>query len=442
MGADKNRAIRKKVYFAFEMELASPLNLSSGNSVHTDSDVLCNGLGEYFIPGTSIAGALKNGLGLKEKEAGIMGFSDGEKGQMSGLYISDLYLNGAKVSVRDGIALNDEKQVEDGKKFDLEIIETGATGTMYLKYILRDGEEQAHFENSVRTIIQKIESGDIRFGANKNRGMGRLKLILPVAYRAEFSKENRDAYLSFIKNSKELDNYDRLETEQFDVWLNAVQADKAYVKIQVPLQLNGGISIRKYSAKKNQPDYSHITCNDQPVIPGSSFNGAIRKDALRILKDAGCDNAENLITRWFGYVESNKPTDEDAVKAQQSMVVIAESVIEGAVGMPVTRNKVNRFTSGTVDNALYTDYSYFGGTTQLEILVKKDEEREYKALVGLLHLVVEDITKGFVSIGGLASIGRGLLELPDGGSIMVQNGEDKAVYTKALYEFVKGGAGK
>ena len=60
---------------------------------------------------------------------------------MSSLYISDLYFDtrpdhaAVRVSVRDGVALTEEKQADN--KFDMEIIESGVCGIIYFHYIVR-----------------------------------------------------------------------------------------------------------------------------------------------------------------------------------------------------------------------------------------------------------------------------------------------------------------
>ena len=55
----KNKIIRR-YYLAAEVYLRSPLALSSGENEVSDMDVLKNGKGEVFIPGTSVAGAFRS----------------------------------------------------------------------------------------------------------------------------------------------------------------------------------------------------------------------------------------------------------------------------------------------------------------------------------------------------------------------------------------------
>ena len=452
----ENKKIIEKQYYAFKLRLASPLNVSAGLSEETDADVLRNGDGEVFIPGTSVAGAFRNALMLKEKSDGIMGYSDGEQGRMSSILISDIYFaepEHVKTGIRDGIKLNREKIVEN--KFDMETVETGAVGTLYIECVVREGDTPVQYVDAIKNLVTMLQSGEIRFGANKNRGFGRVELLTETdaesyVYEKSFSKEDKNDYAAFIldvnsKTSKDT-RLGLYKSQKLSDWIGEAWEKKCwnlnqhadadqpldleqYVKISVPLRLMGGISIRRYSAKSNQADFEHITCDGKPVIPGSSWNGAIRADVARILReliDVGKDKqmiVENLIDGWFGKISDKQGG------SMQSLVVVSESIIEGATPVPMTRNKVNRFDASTVDGALYSEISYFGGKTTLELLIRKDEKRYYEELVEILQLVIQDIKEGFVAVGGQTAVGRGVFA-PDGEQV------DKTFGVPKLYELI------
>ncbi len=407
--------INTRIYYMIKIKVISPISVSNGENENTDSDVLVNGSGIPFIPGTSLAGAFRNYLGVSKDKDCIYGFSQSNYGRMSSIFISDLYFvdesknldstgenNGVIKSIRDGVKLTDEKGVDN--KFDMEIIEPGITGIIRMEIVKRDGDTY-DYDYSVAQIFDGLQTGEIRLGSNKNRGMGRIK-ILKILEKS-FSKENRDDWLTFCDGMSQNDESGYVS---YEIWSKEkVKTDRQYIIVKTPLKLRGGISIRRYSAKPGKADYEHITSNGKPVIPGSSWNGAIRSDARRILKELGCSDmrTKELIDQWFGYVDKDKQEDENK-KARQSMIVISESIIEDATAVPMTRNKIDRFTAGAGGGALYSEISYFGGTTDLEYMIKKDNERDYKALVGLMFLITMDIEKGYVSVGGQAGIGRGL----------------------------------
>ena len=66
--------ICKRIYYAIDVQLKSPLCISNGEDYYTDADVLTNGNGEYFVPGTSLAGAFRNYLNNKNEFCFYFGY--------------------------------------------------------------------------------------------------------------------------------------------------------------------------------------------------------------------------------------------------------------------------------------------------------------------------------------------------------------------------------
>lgn len=440
-----NKIIRR-IYYRVTLRLDSPLSVGNGESYYTDSDLLYRnvaGIPEYFIPGTAIAGAFRDYL-LKpeilkredhpdEKKLNcVYGYSDGENGQMSSVFFSDVVLpipdSGDYITTRDFVRLKQEddsvqqilqnKQAADGGKFDMEILEPGIIGTLYIECVNREND-RISAENAVDQALQGIQNGEIRFGSKKNRGFGRFE-ISAVAVKS-FSRDNRSEWLKFEKDLDDVHKYG--EPVSFEKWVRqmADNPNSQYLTVSIPLRQVGGISIRHYSAVAGDPDFSHITSNGEPVIPGSSWAGAIRADVRTILKELGFSSAEaeKTLEQWFGCVKKSR-ADQNGGAANNgggshaSNIVIEESRLAGGSFLTMTRNKIDRFTGGTVDSALYTEKAYFGGTTTLTFRIRKDNQAVqskqygYKVLVGMMELVVSDIENGFIAIGGETAIGRGI----------------------------------
>ncbi len=505
MSKSKNPIIQKS-YYCFCVELASPLCIASSESSFTDADVLRNGNGECFVPGTSLAGAFRNTLDcafrldanerknddrasqntldcaskdsrssftvVEHAMGGRQNDADYLNDRMSKVWISDLnFCSDYTVSERDGVQLTDDHTVDN--KFDMQIIETGARGVFYMEYIQREKDgvfadgtkiDQCIQEDSfVQEIIYRMNIGEIRLGSNKNRGFGRVK-VLRVYYN-RFTKENKQEYLDFLSKDRR-PNLD-IRTSEFEDKLHEIEAiykesidlnnvttenGLLFTTINIPLTLNGGISIRKYSTKEGEPDYTHITCDNKPIIPGSSWNGAVRHRMKQILvelflqinpnakqKDA-LGFANGSIKEWFGYINEGKGDDDTSSGegsvpvSNQSLIVFGESVIEGSQALTITRNKIDRFTAGTFSGALYTEKSYFGGNTTLSIMVRKDEKRNYKACIDALCLVLCDLSDGLLAVGGQVAVGRGVFSKNTDEKI-----EDIASKRfKHLYQYIKG----
>lgn len=430
------KAIKKREYFEIKLELISPLNIGNGESIETDSDVLKASDGRCFIPGTSLAGALRNYLGDMKNEESIYGFSQGDAGRMSSVFISDLYWNDedVKLSVRDNVKLMDDKSVDN--KFDMEIMEPGAIGRFRIETVERQGDE-FDFDQTITNALRALNSGEIRLGANKNRGLGRVR-ILEVKKRS-FTNGQADEWRAFLANDLKMDE----EATDFEDWKvpNEKNSNK-FIHVRVPLKLTGGISVRKYSAQPGKADYEHLSQIGKdgrkiPIIPGTSWNGAIRHDAGNILKELGMkeEAVREAMNKWFGTVKEG-----DAEGTNQSAIVISEGRIVGGEDVPMTRNKVDRFSAGTINGALYTELAHFEGDTFLEYMVPKEESISYKALLGLMEIVVKDICSGYLAVGGLTAVGRGVFTGSEEDIIYSESISNEECMEQ-LYEVVKGGMG-
>ncbi len=456
----RENVIVKRIYYVIQLSLQSPLALSGGNSESTDMDVLRNGKGELFIPGTSLAGAFRSYLEEKKNTKGLFGYAAGEEGAMSSIHILDLYFDTRPiVSVRDGVQLNINKTVEN--KFDMEIIEPGVNGKLYVEYVLREkdlkdnlkndsgNKKEKNPENEFAAIIEGINDGAIRLGGNKNRGFGRLRA--EKIWQNIFEAENVDEWIDFCKNGHDASACS--EGEDCVSWLtgylnkhNDTLNTPEYIRYSIPLRLTGGISIRRYSVQPDKADFEHITCHmnpanpehsAKPIIPGTSWNGAIRADIKDILGRLGCSDKKirKLINYWFGYVNVNDELKEENPSARQSMVIFGESILEGGTDVPITRNKINRFDSSTIESALYSEITHCGGETTLDIMIRagrknKTENRKYAlALLAMLQLVAQDIVKGYLAVGGQTSIGRGIFTMAGKPTISVA--DDKDIWKEA-----------
>lgn len=441
----KNSIIKKKVFW-IQIELESPLNISSGKEDITDSDVIRDYDGTLFVPASSLAGAMRAYLKKEKDEPCLFGYSKDNKnningennadGKMSALFLSDMnFEDNPEISVRDGVKLNEKKTAVTGSKYDAEIIEAGIKASFYAELTIRENDKtvnkrtnekidkELEYKKDFAAIIKGIHTGEIRFGSKKTRGFGKLK-ICHMASR-EFDKSN---YLEYANVYQDKEKW-KTQKNEMEEWL--VLADKGlqYLHLQVPLQLKGGISIRQYAAIKDDPDFVHvINAKKEAVIPGSSFAGAIRhrlKNILLKLEGQGLDiDVNNIVNTMFGYVEKDT--------AHLSMITISESEIKGAKALTMTRTGISRFESAVKDKTLFTEKTYVDGTIELNILIKKGIYKEQYWILGLLLLAVEDLRNGFLAVGGATAIGRGIFK---GNGAVLLDGKELNVYEEIAKSF-------
>ena len=374
----------KRTYYKVNLKLTSPLSLGSGTGENTDSDVLLDSRGVPFIPATSVAGIMRHDIGNAETANTLFGSIDEESCKTRVITYDAVCTGKFVIAVRDSVKLKDDDKVaEDTGKFDFEAVETGAEFVGYIELAEHDDD----VEEIILDALSKMDLGLLRFGHKTSRGYGTVKITqcLKLAFT------DVDKWLDF-------DMYDD------GCWSGAEKINLApecgVVNIILKLKQRGAVSVRSYTTKASDgketaPDYEQLSLmNGTPVIPGTSWAGAFRERFCEFTDDKACKNL-------FGYIEKNK---KNAIN-RKSRIYFGESKIEHFESKTVTRNSIDRYTCRTNDGALYTERTVYNGETELVIvLVEKPSAEAASALMA----VIADLNNGFLSIGGLTSVGRGL----------------------------------
>ncbi|HNV06720.1 MAG TPA: RAMP superfamily CRISPR-associated protein, partial [Petrotogaceae bacterium] len=225
-----------------------------------------------------------------------------------------------------------------------------------------------------------------------SRGFGKIKaktaptiIVLDMSKKQDIETWINFDWNTFTSNTK-LDNLG-----------TAVQHEQ-YITIQTELLIEKTLMIRSYAQDPNEEsDYRHITEEGKGIIPGTSWAGAFRHHIAKLLLDLNATDYEKIIEELFGYV------DEKTKTARRSSIIFEESKITQAKSLYMTRVKIDRFTSGAYDSALFNEIPNIGGETKLTIKVRKDKEK----YIGLIIMAIQDLKSGIMSLGGETSIGRG-----------------------------------
>ena len=474
MNTDRNLIKYCKIRF----RLLSPLEIGSGENNFTDHDLIRDSEGKPFIPASAIAGYFREALFCillpvkgkeeardiinstlgyvrinAEEDNGILEPNDADtavdpdfpQSLESTVFFYDATINEEHyhISRRDQVALNDYKSSLTGAKFDAEILEPDVTFDTYLEETLNG--------NNCNSMIDKIlriwSTERVSFGAKTTRGMGitQIEKILIKDFDLN-TPEGTEAWVDFsIYGGTYGDSF----TEEDDVTGqyidgNTEQTSGNDCTITLSLQQEGGISIRKYttgssvsmdpsfhkkslSKPASSPDYEQMTehvsikqdarhgadqngdrwiSESRPVIPGTSWAGAFRHH-MKVLMSA----SEHDLGKWFGYVKGKNK--------EKSLISFSDSIIEGSRAKIISRNAIDRFSGGTIDGALFTEKTYYGGRTELSIRFREDiresvnkqsavVERKYKEAFAAS---IADLHAGLMAIGGLTAVGRGIFKV-------------------------------
>lgn len=191
-------------------------------------------------------------------------------------------------------------------------------------------------------LIESLAQGKIALGAMTTKGFGRCRLDDYALYHYDFRlKEavidwlggtNKEAY-----RMSELPEHDRLVKKK----------DRDFV-LQADFSLRSSLIVRSYSVRPSQADAIHLSSAGKPILPGSSLKGALRSRAETIVNTLGGQGKEKL-RPLFGWVSEDKASQE----ACKSRVIVEETPVQNAVWAKQQRIKVDRFTGGTIRNALF-----------------------------------------------------------------------------------------
>lgn len=425
--------VQRKRYLRMNIQLISSLSIGSGENGNTDHDILVNANGIPYIPGSAVAGVTRHAI----MEAGLLneaedrdafgnvvirrdaGAASQDDQQESRIITYDVPLTSQDgqfyVTTRDMVALDEYKTARTGAKFDMEVLEPGTTGTV----VIEENVDQVTEKDPLQLIAQVWNSGKIRFGAKTTRGYGAVKAT--DYYVADFDLSDPTEVRRWLSFSP----FDSTSAA-WQRWEDVGIVQTGETRLQLRLELVGGISIRKYTTdvypQGPAPDYAQMVYHDGlPVIPGTSWAGAFRHATERL---AG----KPLAARYFGHVSG-----EDKSKAD---IYFSESVIEGGCDKEFSRSAINRFTGGSADKALYTERAHYGGETLLTITLRENGAQDKALFLNALAAAVVDLHEGILAVGGETSIGRGLFR------VIAVNGQTAAGDADGLYAQVREALGE
>ncbi len=407
-------SVTGKLVLTGRLVFGTPLIIGSGEQDDdVDLVVLRDESGQPFIPATSFAGALRHFFfrtvdvtgADNEKFSYFWGAQPGgskDEIYQSALMVSDLHPIGqVSVAIRDGVKIDlSTHTAAEGAKFDYEVVEPTSAFALRAEITLREAYDTGDlFKMIAAFLIESLAQGKIALGAMTTKGFGRCRLDDYALYHYDFRlKEavidwlggtNKEAY-----RMPELPEHDRLVKKK----------DRDFV-LQADFSLRSSLIVRSYSVRPSQADAIHLSSAGKPILPGSSLKGALRSRAETIVNTLGGQGKEKL-RPLFGWVSEDKASQE----ACKSRVIVEETPVQNAVWAKQQRIKVDRFTGGTIRNALFDSEPLWTpepGLEQVRVKVTVRDCAPWEA--GLMLLLLKDLWTSDLPIGGEKSIGRGTL---------------------------------
>lgn len=212
-----------KIWLLLESDTA--LSIGSGkDSLTIDKIVARNAAGYPYIPGTALAGVLRNFLSKKIPAADInsfWGFTSGSKGQGSRVVVNSAHLLGHDGNIvlegvpefdsgiefyrvlnslpeRDYVRITERGTAEDGGKFDAELV---YKGLRFITSIELLGTEE---DKGVWTsILQTLTDPTFRIGGGTRKGYGKIRILKTTNVHLDLTQNaDRDQYLKLDNSCK------------------------------------------------------------------------------------------------------------------------------------------------------------------------------------------------------------------------------------------------
>lgn len=419
------------------VEAATPLAVGTGKScdILTDAPVAKDVNGLPYIPATSIAGVLRHAMGLAvdQTEGNPFGYisksnDNDDSGHGSDIIFTDAVMVGKNGKALDGIQdidWNDEfyrafqdlpirqhvridhkGTAENNGKFDNEVVYKGTRFVFEIE-LVSDNDNDNHIEKA----IEHLRYCTLRIGGGTRKGYGRLNVVKCQQASLNLAKpEDLEKYLKKSSSlAEEWAGFTEIsETESLD--------DSKWTHYQLKLKpldffmFGSGMGdsdadnvyVSEYVVSRGES----VDSNKRVLIPGSSVKGAIaHRTAYHYNKIKGnfagktepkeiTGSNNEAVAAIFG----EKKSDNTFTRGR----ILIDDVIKGQAepkSKPFFHNKIDQFTGGTMDGALF----------QEKVIYDKDTEYTFDIYVENSALADDDIKKAFVQ--SLRDICTGLLPL-------------------------------
>ena len=317
--------------------------------------------------------------------------------------------------IRDGVAIEARTGLaEDHKKFDLELLPPKTKFPLRFELIVADTEAEADQVSLLVAALSGLEKGEIPIGARRSRGLGachatswRVKRFDLASAQGWLDWLGSDHRQPFPRDGVSVTAIAQAVSMASGATALLNQQDKrARIRITVCLVLDAGLLVRSPGTRAADADVTHLFSGGKAVFPGTSLAGVLRARALRITRvvRSGKNDAETWVDDLFG--PRLMGTTDPNFQPYASRLKITEKPIADSQRLRPNRIRIDRFTGGVVDGALFDEEPVYRG--QVEVALELQNPRPGE--IGLVLLLLKDLLTGDLPVGGTSSVGRGVLK--------------------------------
>lgn len=272
-----------------------------GISPDTDMPLAINGAGDFYIPGTSIAGVLREWCernfghlktsNNKELVDLLFGYQKEKDGHASFVIVEDIALSkDIQDELRDGVGIDRFFGIAfDKAKFDRAVLPRGTKLKFGITVEIQTEDDSAKIKAVFGHLLEALRKGEIRFGASKTRGLGRVTLTkLRVIKDQKFNEIL--TWINLNGNDQEFIDEPSIENEINSKLNKSVIEKKSarFLEIKIKWEPKSALMV-KAGYEGMGVDMLPLTSGNGKgkvslCLPGSSIKGAFRSHAERILR--------------------------------------------------------------------------------------------------------------------------------------------------------------
>lgn len=300
------RNIDSRIQLSGTLVACSPLHVGGyGEDVDTDFPLARDGAGQLYVPGTSLAGSLRE---LTEQIFGtadeLWGCQQVCREHASFVAIDDAVIENSEsviVEIRDNVGIDRQwGAAAEHIKYDRAVLPRGTRMKLNLTVEVCGKEHCSQALAILATLKQALENGDVRLGAAKTRGLGHVRLKEGRLIKQVFG--TREGMLALLRGSSDtavsqgdIDQAVAIHKQRFQPRLKF----KIRWKPVGPLMVKAGFDgIATDMLPLSSGSDGHVSL----VLPGSSVKGAFRSQAERIVRTVLQDSQSG----WLGEKDAKK----------------------------------------------------------------------------------------------------------------------------------------
>lgn len=431
----------KMLIARFILETVNPLHCGGNSDPILDQPVSRDAYGNYMLPGTSVAGVLRqfsSDLLGEQATKQLFGEINGTSTVASSVWCSDACLldydeteatskliSGKDVNIPTGPFVRDHVKLElqtgvtsRGGKYDEEIVPLGARFSLELRADEwnEDSLDKEMHDNFLK-LCSALKNNEIIFGGKRTNGYGHM--FCKSCEVCEIDRHDPEQMLLWLKLNTEV-SFKSIGIKTIELTDNkaeAVTTDRISGELEIPLKADGPVIVGGTNLRDLDEDmvclltphydYENATVKDLYTIPGSSLRGAIRHNVFRIANILGKDGS-SIVDSIFGKIgvsEDKKENESTVGKVQVSDFYFDKDCATKAV----QHVAIDRFIGGALEGALYDEKPVWSENEQINLTIKFKELTIEETKI-LMHSIL-DIVTGLVPIGGGVNRGNGTMHL-------------------------------